>query len=69
LTDHIQRLMQLQEGSLKSSDDFHKQYDTVSHELALSEGLGKIYGAPRYLTFPTNDSIIPHDAFTFSVME
>lgn len=43
----ITQLTEQQEQSLKSHGDFNQKYEKVAQELAMSEGLGQTYGAPR----------------------
>ena len=46
-TADLQNMISLQEKTLKQQDEFSDKYDIVAQELALSEGLGQKYGAPR----------------------
>lgn len=45
--DIIQQLKEQQEQSLKSHAEFVSKYEKVAQDLAMSEGLGQKYGAPR----------------------
>jgi hypothetical protein len=43
----ISRLQEVQDEALKKQEEFATIYNSVAQELALSEGLGQRYGAPR----------------------
>jgi len=44
---NIEQLTEQQEQSLKNQSEFSKMYEKVAQNLAMSEGLGQKYGAPR----------------------
>lgn len=46
-TQSIEQLSEQQEQSLKSHGEFTKRYEKCAQDLAMSEGLGQKYGAPR----------------------
>ena len=43
----IEKLIEQQEQSVKSHGEFTKRYEKCAQDLAMSEGLGQKYGAPR----------------------
>lgn len=43
----IEQLKEQQIQSLKSQEEFTKKYEKVANDVAMSEGLGQTYGAPR----------------------
>ena len=45
--EQVAQLQEQQEQSKKSQEEFSKKYEKVANDLAMSEGLGQTYGAPR----------------------
>lgn len=45
--DSVAKLLDLQQQSLKSQDEFNARYKKATQDVAMSEGLGQKYGAPR----------------------
>lgn len=45
--ESVAKLLDLQQQSLKSQDEFNARYKKATQDVAMSEGLGQKYGAPR----------------------